>query len=275
MRASCRGVSALTRAATAASRNGGNHEKTSPVPRAGADAVWGWRRLGSGRSPGGGAEGTAVRPGDHFYRPPLCAVVPTAHTFGFVVFNSPGNEATVSAVISLKGAAPNATYKVKLLQDFEPCFGEAHPNSVLHTNARGNGTVEVSDERFPGATTFFVELFNQAPPHDEYATPEVELDSTARLKARRFDLRAGLRLRPQASLITVRALAVGSPGCQVDRGCSSRNRLGQPSSPLDHALLLSLRQPPARLLAIMALKIFLSARTLICLPKRSRAGLCA
>jgi hypothetical protein len=46
----------------------------------------------------------------------------------------------------------------------------------LHTNGRGNGTVQFSGDRIPGTTTFFVELTNQAPPFDEFASPAVELD---------------------------------------------------------------------------------------------------
>jgi hypothetical protein len=105
-------------------------------------------------------------------------VTPTAHTFGFVVLTTPGDETTLSGVVSLKGAAPNATYLVTPGQyPFAFCGGTATDTIThLHTNGRGNGTVEFSGERIPGTTKFSVELFNEAPPFDEYASPAVELD---------------------------------------------------------------------------------------------------
>jgi hypothetical protein len=46
----------------------------------------------------------------------------------------------------------------------------------LHTNGRGNGTVEFSGSREPGATKFWVELLNVARPEEVFASPAVELD---------------------------------------------------------------------------------------------------
>jgi hypothetical protein len=103
----------------------------------------------------------------------------TAHTFGFAILNTAGNETALSGVVSLKGAAPNATYRVEPVQA-EPeavlCGVLASSIVLLHTNGKGNGTVEFSGERVPGNTTFNVEVFNVAPPFDEYGSPAVELD---------------------------------------------------------------------------------------------------
>jgi hypothetical protein len=105
---------------------------------------------------------------------------PTLRTFGFAILNTPGNETTLSGVVSLKGAAPNATYRVSPVEAGPPfgslCLTPVESVVFLHTNGRGNGTVELGGERIPGATKFFVELTNQAPPFDEYASPAVELD---------------------------------------------------------------------------------------------------
>jgi hypothetical protein len=105
---------------------------------------------------------------------------PTAKTFGFAILNTPGNETTLSGVVSLKGAVPNATYQVRRIQA-EPPFGLCGefvepPRPSLHTNGSGNGTVEFSGFRIPGARKFYVEVENEAPPFDEYISPTVELD---------------------------------------------------------------------------------------------------
>lgn len=81
-------------------------------------------------------------------------------------------------MVSLKGAEPNATFIVSPVQG--PlglfCGTTAETVLLLHTNGRGNGTVEFSGGRIPGTTKFFVELVNEAPPFEEFATPAVELD---------------------------------------------------------------------------------------------------
>jgi hypothetical protein len=95
------------------------------------------------------------------------------------VLNTPGNETTLSAVVSLNGAAPNATYHVGAVQGprLPHCISIPSTTAVLHTNGRGNGTVEFSGERLPfGTTTFFVEMTNEANPFEEFASPAVELD---------------------------------------------------------------------------------------------------
>jgi hypothetical protein len=111
---------------------------------------------------------------------PTCegGAAPTTRTFGIAVLNTPGDETTLSGVISLKGAEPNATYVVDPTQaPLGPCAGTTIETiRLLHTNGKGNGTVEFSGPRDPGTTEFWVELFNEAPPFDEYASPAVELD---------------------------------------------------------------------------------------------------
>ena len=103
---------------------------------------------------------------------------PTHKTFGFAILETPGNETTLSGVVSLKGAAPNATFRVSPVQGPLGPFCGVLADSVvsLHTNGRGNGTVELSGGRIPGTTKFFVELVNKAPPFEEFASPAVELD---------------------------------------------------------------------------------------------------
>jgi hypothetical protein len=108
-----------------------------------------------------------------------CAgAAPTPLTFGFAILDTPGDETTLSGVVSLKGAAPNATFIVFPTQGpLGPVCGPLVGSEVfLHTNARGNGTVHFSAERIPGTTTFFVQLFNQAPPSEAFASPAVVLD---------------------------------------------------------------------------------------------------
>jgi hypothetical protein len=124
---------------------------------------------GAQKAPLYGPEFSSICPG---------GVAATPHTFGFASLNTPGNETTLSGVVSLKGAAPNATYRVEPVQEFlgSLCVTPTPSIVLLHTNGKGNGTVEFSSVRERGTTAFNVEVFNVAPPFDEYGTPAVELD---------------------------------------------------------------------------------------------------
>ena len=62
-----------------------------------------------------------------------------AGDWGFVVFKSSNDE--ISALISLKNAAPNATYGVFVIQPGD-CYKGI--DAVFTTNAQGNGKVHVS-----------------------------------------------------------------------------------------------------------------------------------
>jgi hypothetical protein len=80
----------------------------------------------------------------------------TAKTFGFAILNTPGNEATLSGIVALKGAAPNTTYNVAWDQASTfGCSGQFF--AQLHTNGKGNGNLAFRGiERNPEATKFFV-----------------------------------------------------------------------------------------------------------------------
>jgi hypothetical protein len=94
---------------------------------------------------------------------------PTATTHGFVVFNTPDSRATLSGEVALKGAPPNATYQVVVVQ-YSSCLGTTF---TLTTNKQGNGNLHFTTERFPGSTGFFVDL-NRS--FEEFNSPIVELD---------------------------------------------------------------------------------------------------
>jgi hypothetical protein len=102
-------------------------------------------------------------------------VAPTPETFGFVVLNTPGKDTTVSAQVSLKGAAPNTEYKVFVAQDTGPLCPFSFSTSNLTTNKKGNGNLHFTVERVPTATKFWVgiESFHIG---ETFGSPAVELD---------------------------------------------------------------------------------------------------
>jgi hypothetical protein len=80
---------------------------------------------------------------------------PTPNTFGFAVFNTPGNETTVSGEVALKHAVPRATYEVLFVQG-PVC--EVSFSAEFTTNNKGNGNLHFTTPRNPAATTFLVEV---------------------------------------------------------------------------------------------------------------------
>lgn len=71
--------------------------------------------------------------------------------FGFAVIKRNGN-GTVAATVSLKGAAPDQTYSVALVQT-PSC--QADVIVTLTTNRQGNGTARVSEPQLPVTTGAF------------------------------------------------------------------------------------------------------------------------
>jgi hypothetical protein len=60
---------------------------------------------------------------------------------GFVIFTS--QHGVVSALIVLRGAAPNSSYPVRLLQPFpDDCF---EVGGTIKTNGQGNGTLRLTE----------------------------------------------------------------------------------------------------------------------------------
>jgi hypothetical protein len=103
----------------------------------------------------------------------------TPQTFGFAILNTPGDETTVTAVVALKGAPPNTTYKVTVKETDSPfthiCSGLG--GLTITTNKQGNGNLEFTVERRPGTGRFYVELLREIPGGAEFlATPAVALD---------------------------------------------------------------------------------------------------
>jgi hypothetical protein len=103
-------------------------------------------------------------------------VFPTPKKFGFVVLDTPGNEATVSGEIVLKRAAPNTEYVgVFVDQSNGPfCTGIPIGNNIT-TNKKGNGNLHFSVERVPSATKFWVGM-TSATALETIGSSSVELD---------------------------------------------------------------------------------------------------
>jgi hypothetical protein len=99
---------------------------------------------------------------------------PTPQTFGFVVWNTPGDETTLTGEVALKHAAPNATFQVSSVQQAPlTCAISVRIVGTLTTSEKGNGNLRFTEERIPGSTTFFVEIINV---NEDFITPAVELD---------------------------------------------------------------------------------------------------
>jgi hypothetical protein len=100
-------------------------------------------------------------------------VFPTPKTFGFVVFNTPGNETRLSGEVALKDAAPNTQFPLSVVQvTGTECTGSGA--GTITTNKQGNGNLRFSVGREPGATKFFVEIGNFL--EETFGNPAVELD---------------------------------------------------------------------------------------------------
>ncbi len=68
---------------------------------------------------------------------------------GFVVFNYDRDANTVMANVALKGATPNTTYVVRLIQGGSgDCFTV---DGTITTNGQGNGTLTIYETMFAGA----------------------------------------------------------------------------------------------------------------------------
>src|SRR5690242_11165136 len=69
-------------------------------------------------------------------------VFPTPKTFGFVVLDTPGNEATVSGEIALKRAAPHTEYiGIFVDQSTGPFCTPSPTGKSITTNKKGNGNL--------------------------------------------------------------------------------------------------------------------------------------
>jgi hypothetical protein len=103
-------------------------------------------------------------------------VFPTPKTFGFVVLNTPGNEATVSGEIALKHAAPNTEYVGVFVDQSTGPFCTPSPTGAnITTNKKGNGNLHFSVERVPTATKFWVGM-TSASGSETIGSSSVELD---------------------------------------------------------------------------------------------------
>jgi hypothetical protein len=101
---------------------------------------------------------------------------PTPKKFGFVVLDTPGNEATVSVEIALKRAAPNTEYSVFVAQNITiGCF-VIFPSSNITTNKKGNGNLHFTVERAPTANKFSVGLTSTSNGLESIDSSSVELD---------------------------------------------------------------------------------------------------
>ena len=101
---------------------------------------------------------------------------------GFVILNSHpplnsvGQDSTVSAEVVVKGAIPNATYAVYLIQDPGNCPNVLSVGTIA-TNGEGNGNAHAEVSRIPGAMTFWVIVFDE--PEFLLLTPKSLLASPA------------------------------------------------------------------------------------------------
>ena len=92
-------------------------------------------------------------------------------TGGFAIIHSNG-AGDVIAEVSLKGALPNHTYTLNLVQtpSGESCFGA---EATLTTNGNGNGNVNISEPLLPGTTGAFVLVQPSGPDGFIASTPTV------------------------------------------------------------------------------------------------------
>jgi hypothetical protein len=72
---------------------------------------------------------------------------PHTPTGSFAVLKYNKGQNSVGATVQLKGAEPNTTYKVRIIQGFGDCFTD---DGTVTTNGQGNGTLTLSE---PATTT--------------------------------------------------------------------------------------------------------------------------
>ena len=99
---------------------------------------------------------------------------PQKATFGFVNLIQPAHRKFV-AVVVLKGAQPNTTYTVRLIQ-VVPGGGDCLDiDGTVTTNQYGNGNTTVHEAKLSGATAVWVDLNNKANFAQFYTTAPIAL----------------------------------------------------------------------------------------------------
>jgi hypothetical protein len=81
--------------------------------------------------------------------------------FGFVNLIRPASGKLV-AVVVLKGATPNTTYDIRLIQLVPGDTDCRTVDGTLTTDADGNGSATVQEKILPGATKAWIDLNNHA-----------------------------------------------------------------------------------------------------------------
>jgi hypothetical protein len=85
-------------------------------------------------------------------------VAPGTATSSFAVLQYDKSLNQVGATVSLKGALPNTTYGVRILQgDFSSCFADI---GSITTNSQGNGSTNVTAPATSTTADVFVEEYN-------------------------------------------------------------------------------------------------------------------
>jgi hypothetical protein len=97
--------------------------------------------------------------------------------FGFANVVKPGSGKLVAAV-ALKGAEPNTTYNLRLIQILPGAadcgsYAAGPFNGTLTTDSLGNGNANVQEPVLPGAGSVFVVLNGQGDPNNFYDTAPV------------------------------------------------------------------------------------------------------
>ena len=94
---------------------------------------------------------------------------PSTKTFGFAVVTKPASGKLVAAV-ALKGAVPNTTYTIRLIQILPgnaDCFGV---DGRLTTDSAGDGNANVQEPVLTGASQVWVDLNNPSDQSNFYTT---------------------------------------------------------------------------------------------------------
>jgi hypothetical protein len=102
----------------------------------------------------------------------------TPQTFGSVVLDTPAEEATVTAKITLKHATPSARFQVTWVER-QPLGVECHSFFVgtLTTNGKGAAKFHFSANRsFAGPARYWVSVLEESPFAELLASSAVELD---------------------------------------------------------------------------------------------------
>ena len=91
---------------------------------------------------------------------------------GFAILSRPERDKVVAAV-AVKGARPNTTYNIRLIQIL-PDDSDCHTiNGTLTTDSNGHGNANVQERVLPGATTAWVDLNGQLDFDNYYDTQPV------------------------------------------------------------------------------------------------------